>query len=148
MVECKQVVPEFLEQYRPEGDVLEFDDDSDKEFFDNQSNADSNADANDNADADADADADAESTAAKPEAEESDKVAADDAEDDKPAVPRPTVTSEEGEASAWWGPATTVTERKKPREEAKPRVTKAGLASSNWAPKPKPAPKDDDAFWQ
>ncbi|KAF3019647.1 hypothetical protein E8E15_008591 [Penicillium rubens] len=162
LIECDQAIPEFLQQYRPEGDVLEFDDDSDKEFFDNQSNAgaeaeadheSSNADA-ESAAAEAEADhessnADAESAAAQAEAEESDKVVADDAEDDKPAVPRPTITSEEEEeASTWWGPTTIVTERKKPREEAKPKDTKAGLAGSHWAPKPKPAPKDDDAFWQ
>ncbi|KAJ6178978.1 hypothetical protein N7519_009439 [Penicillium mononematosum] len=145
LIECKQVIPEFLEQYRPEGDVLEFDDDSDKDFFDNQSNAGSDAEA----DHEADSNADAESAVAEAEAEESDKVVADDGEDDKPAVPRPTITSEEEEeASTWWGPTTTVTERKKPREEAKPKDTKAGLAGSNWAPKPKPAPKDDDPFWQ
>ncbi|OQE24027.1 hypothetical protein PENFLA_c010G10440 [Penicillium flavigenum] len=145
LVECKQVIPEFLEQYRPEGDVLEFDDDSDKEFFDSQSNAGSDPEA----DHEADFNADAESAAAEAEAEESDKVVADDGEDDKPAVPRPTITSEEEEeASTLWGPTTTVTERKKPREEAKPKDTKAGLAGSNWAPKSKPAPKDDDAFWQ
>jgi ATP-dependent RNA helicase DDX3X len=31
LIECKQHVPDFLEGYRPEGDVLEFDDDSDNE---------------------------------------------------------------------------------------------------------------------
>lgn len=31
LIECKQQVPDFLEGYRPEGDVLEFDDDSDNE---------------------------------------------------------------------------------------------------------------------
>ncbi|KAJ5251903.1 hypothetical protein N7489_002313 [Penicillium chrysogenum] len=144
LIECDQAIPEFLQQYRPEGDVLEFDDDSDKEFFDNQSNAGAEAEADHES-----SNADAESAAAQAEAEESDKVVADDAEDDKPAVPRPTITSEEEEeASTWWGPTTIVTERKKPREEAKPKDTKAGLAGSHWAPKPKPAPKDDDAFWQ
>jgi hypothetical protein len=70
-------------------------------------------------------------------------VVAEDADDDKHAVPRPTITSEEEEeASTWWGPTTTVTERRKPREEAKPKDTKTGLAGSAWAPKPKPAPKD------
>mgnify|MGYP001657819546 CR=1 FL=1 len=31
LIECKQQVPDFLEGYRPEGDVLDFDDDSDNE---------------------------------------------------------------------------------------------------------------------
>ncbi|CAG8898838.1 unnamed protein product [Penicillium egyptiacum] len=142
LVECKQVVPEFLEQYRPEGDVLEFDDDSDKEFFDNPSDAGSGAEADH--EAESNADADAESVAAEPdEAGETDKVIASDIEDDKPAVPKPTVTSEEEEeACTQWTAAPTASERKKPKE------TKAGLAHSNWAPEPAPAPpKDDDSFW-
>jgi ATP-dependent RNA helicase DDX3X len=34
LVECKQKVPDFLEEYRPENDDLDFDDNSDDDFFD------------------------------------------------------------------------------------------------------------------
>ncbi|KAJ5816331.1 DEAD/DEAH box RNA helicase [Penicillium robsamsonii] len=71
LVECNQPVPEFLESYCPEGDVLEFDDDSDKNFFDNPSNPGSDAGF------DARSDADAESGVA----EESDKVVASNTEE-------------------------------------------------------------------
>jgi hypothetical protein len=38
LIECKQAIPEFLKEFRPDGE-LEFDDDSDGEFFDNGSAA-------------------------------------------------------------------------------------------------------------
>jgi ATP-dependent RNA helicase DDX3X len=34
LVECKQVVPDFLEQYRPDSEEIDFDDNSEDEFFD------------------------------------------------------------------------------------------------------------------
>lgn len=156
------MVPEFLESYRPEGDVLEFDDDSDKEFFENPSNAGSDDGFAGASDTGADAEAEAGSAAAEPaEAEESDKVVARDAEDankepaddDEPivakrTVPRPTVTSEEEEDYSIRGkPVSHSSEHKKGiEEEAKREKKKAGLGSSQWAPK-EPAPKNEDSFW-
>lgn len=166
MIECKQHVPEFLEAYRPEGDVLEFDDDSDKEFFDKASNAGSDDGFAAGSDAEAEAEAESNAAAEPGEAEESDKAVASDAEDanNEPAnddelstpnstdlykrtVPKPTVTSEEEDASTWWAPAPPLAERQKRREEEeKTKQIKAGLAGSQWAPRPAP-PKDEDSFW-
>ncbi|KGO59207.1 Helicase, C-terminal [Penicillium expansum] len=153
LIECKQVIPEFLQEFRPEGDVLEFDDDSDKDFFDNPSNAGS--------DAEAEAEAEAGSAAAEPsDAEDANKEPTDDDEPadneepaitkpaiTKPTVPKPTVTSEEEDASTWWKPASPLAERKKRNEEeAKRQENKTGLAGSHWAPRP-PPPEDPDSFW-
>ncbi|KGO77373.1 Helicase, C-terminal [Penicillium italicum] len=168
LIECKQVVPEFLEQYRPEGDVLEFDDDSDKEFFDNPSNAGSDAgfaagseaddDADDDADEDDEEDAEAEAGSAAAERSDAEEAHNEPSNDDepavakptasKPAVPKPTVTSEEEEdASTWWKPTPPLAERQKiKKEEAKRQEKKAGLAGSHWATQATP-PEDLDSFW-
>lgn len=172
MIECKQEVPEFLEAYRPEGDVLEFDDDSDKEFFHNPSNAGSDDGFAAGSDAEAEAEAESNPIAEPGEVEESEKAVASDAKDanNEPAnggepddrsgpddnsnppirkltVPNPTVTSEEEDASSWWALAPPLAERKKRKEEEeKCKQIKAGLAGSQWAPVP-PPPKDQDSFW-
>ncbi|CAI7566357.1 unnamed protein product [Penicillium crustosum] len=172
LIECKQEVPEFLEAYRPEGDVLEFDDDSDKEFFHNPSNAGSDDGFAAGSDAEAEAEAESNPIAEPGEVEESEKAVASDAKDanNEPAnggepddrsgpddnsnppirkltVPNPTVTSEEEDASSWWAPAPPLAERKKRKEEEEKRKQiKAGLAGSQWAPVP-PPPKDQDSFW-
>ncbi|KAJ5357765.1 hypothetical protein N7541_004923, partial [Penicillium brevicompactum] len=41
LVECKQTIPDFLEQYRPANDELNFDDNSEDDFFEAASEADS-----------------------------------------------------------------------------------------------------------
>ncbi|KXG46145.1 uncharacterized protein PGRI_050010 [Penicillium griseofulvum] len=174
LVECNQTVPEFLEAYRPEGDVLDFDDDSDKDFFDNASNAGSNAGSaapsEVEAEVEADAEAEAESAAAESGvAEESDKAAsntedagnepADDDEpvaDEEPAVPKPDAKSKSEDASGWWGAASTPGDSKKEHDPKPKETRKGGLEASGWAPKPAPksAPKkyappkvEDDPFW-
>ncbi|OQE38631.1 hypothetical protein PENCOP_c008G08207 [Penicillium coprophilum] len=164
LVECKQPVPEFLESYRPAGDVLEFDDDSDKDFFDNPSKAGSDA----GIDARSDADAEAGSAVAESGvAEESDKAIASDAEDankdtinddgpasnEEPVIPKPGGKSRPEGTSAWWGSAATTSEHKKEREtehgeKSRPEeAPRTGLYSSGWAPKD-PSLEDDDAFWR
>ena len=128
--------------------MLEFDDDSDKEFFDNPSNA--GSDAGFAAGSDAEVESEAGSAAAEPsDAEDANTEPAEKNEPavPKPIVPRPTATSEEEEASSWWKPASPLAERQKWREEEdKRQETKAGLASSHWAPRP-PSPQDPDSFW-
>ncbi|KAJ5124158.1 DEAD/DEAH box RNA helicase [Penicillium bovifimosum] len=44
LIECKQIVPDFLEEFRPEGELV-FDDDSDDEFFEQGSAAGTDAGA-------------------------------------------------------------------------------------------------------
>lgn len=155
--------------------MLEFDDDSDKDFFDKGSKAGSDdgfaagseaeaeAEAESNAGSDDGLAAGSESNAADEpgEAEESDKVVANDTEDvnknpandgepavAKRTVPKPSVTSEEQEASAWWSPTQPLVERKKVgKEEDKRTESNAGLAGSKWAPR-HPCPKDEDSFWE
>lgn len=41
LVECKQTIPDFLEKYRPANDELNFDDNSEDDFFEAASEADS-----------------------------------------------------------------------------------------------------------
>jgi ATP-dependent RNA helicase DDX3X len=60
-VECKQKVPDFLEEYRPGNDELDFDDNSEDEFFDT---------GDGDADLDAKSDAGSEARSAALEADE------------------------------------------------------------------------------
>ncbi|CAI7578651.1 unnamed protein product [Penicillium glandicola] len=156
LIECKQVVPEFLEQFRPEGDVLEFDDDSDKEFFDKPSNADSDAgfggasEAEAEAETESNADAATQARHATVESgsdEENEKVVASDAKDtnedpvndegvadNKPDYPQRTSKPVASSSSERRTQQTTGSHKK------------TGLSASGWAPVT-PPPKDDDSFW-
>lgn len=144
LVECKQAVPDFLESYRPEGDVLEFDDDSDKSFFDGASDAGSGAGSGAGFDADSDSNSG--------EAEESDKVAHSDAgsSNDGPAIEEQSVRKE---AVGEFTPKKTddsrhtkeTSKRGLSQSISKPK-TKDGPGDSDWAPAPF-APKDNDSFW-
>ncbi|KAJ5970587.1 Helicase C-terminal [Penicillium vulpinum] len=135
LIECKQKIPEFLDEYRPEGDLLEFDDDSDKDFFDNASKAGSNA----GSDADAEAEAgsgvavETENVAATDDEDANEEPVHDDPTDDEPAVPAPGPK-----------PKAASTERKSEVHEGEART---GVYRSDWAPTPSPPPKEESSFW-
>ncbi|KAJ5336759.1 uncharacterized protein N7506_004781 [Penicillium brevicompactum] len=66
LVECKQTIPDFLEQYRPANDELNFDDNSEDDFFEAASEADSDGFS----EAASDGENQAETQSVKPEEQE------------------------------------------------------------------------------
>ena len=125
LVECKQTVPDFLEQYRPANDELDFDDNSDDEFFDT---------AGGNADADAKSEAWSEARSAAVEGDENQAVhdfGTDDLAEDEPI----TKTSTKGKVDHGKGDDTARDFGSK----------KGGLGQSVWAPTAKKV--EEDSFW-
>lgn len=118
-MECKQTVPDFLEQYRPENDELNFDDNSEDEFFDT---------AGDDAGSEAKSETGFDTQSVNVKEEENNP--AHEFEND------PSVKSKEENVEEWKGGET----------ESDFGSTKGGMSQSAWAPGAKEEPKGQ-AFW-